>query len=110
MKLKNSIMEKKILKKLVLKKETISVLNDFSLSRIKGGDTWDYLYEYTTLLNSRMDPANCIGGYAGSNVSYCYCTNNDNTCNTCNTCHTCDNGVLPGQCNYTNDMEICRTQ
>jgi hypothetical protein len=33
----------KKLSKLVLKKETISVLNDFSQSRIKGGDIWDFL-------------------------------------------------------------------
>jgi natural product precursor len=77
----------KKLKKLVLKKETVSVLNDFSLSRIKGGDTWGYLYWYATLLNSHMYPGECMKGHLASDNSYCYCTNGDNTCNTCNTCN-----------------------
>jgi hypothetical protein len=88
-------MEKKKLKKLVLKKEVITNLSDSEQSKVKGGgDTqgfWCYTAEYITYINSYIEPANCIGGYANSEISYCYCTNGDNTCATCNgmTCVNC---------------------
>jgi hypothetical protein len=95
------------LNKLVLKKETISVLNDYSLSRIKGGDgwtTWDKINEYLAGTLSHYDVANCINGYAGSGDSYCVCngTGNGNLTknggNTCNSCETC-NGNTCITCN-----------
>ncbi|MDR1339527.1 MAG: class I lanthipeptide [Prevotellaceae bacterium] len=75
-------MGKKI-KKLVLRKETITNLSGFEQSRIKGGvDSWDYINQYVTTMMSHYDPANCINGYNASDRSYCYCTNGQNTCGT----------------------------
>jgi hypothetical protein len=104
------------IKKLVLKKETISVLDDYSQSGIKGGGFTDYLAEYMTGLVSHHDPNDCINGYLNSNYSFCYCTNGQNTCETCagqntcaNTCpNTCANSCIcsGNQFCYTNKNEF----
>ena len=91
-------MEQKKLKKLVLKKETISNLSNFEQSRIVGGydaGTWDYFEEYMTGVISHFNHNDCINGHKNTDKSFCFCTNNQNTCQcftkdiTCNDFITC---------------------
>ena len=65
-------MEPKKTKKLVLKKETISVLNDYSQSRIKGAGCWWATFYQAP--QSRMEITNCQNGYLGTDCSFCKCT------------------------------------
>jgi hypothetical protein len=86
----------KKLRKLMLKKETMATLNDYSQSRIIGGDytldylrkTLDYIGEYAAGMNSHYNPGDCIKGYVGTDYSYCQCETNANTCTSNYSC-TC---------------------
>jgi hypothetical protein len=93
----------KKLKKLVLKKETISVLNDYSQSMIKGGydGSWIYFDKFITGFMSFPEITICQNAYLQSDYTFCACTLSCNgSCNvtcefTCNqnscaySCETC---------------------
>ena len=64
-------MEPKKLRKLVLKKETISVLNDYSQSKIKGGGACP-----TRLITgyvSHQEVGDCVYHHANSDQTFCIC-------------------------------------
>lgn len=87
-------MEKKKIKKLSLRKEGISVLNDIEKSNIKGGITTSFGYgqgECTGFLccdTNNSLPKSCVPGN---------CTPPP-TQETCNTCQTCNDSCLSCSC------------
>lgn len=86
-------MKKKKLKKLVLRKETVTLLDDLSQSRLKGGGdgTTAWIHEYATYLASHMNPNDCIASLTDTCFSHCYCTHaNQAQCN-----YIYDGGELP---------------
>jgi hypothetical protein len=96
-------MKRKKVKSLVLKKETIMNLSGFEQNRVKGGDFLEYVHQYVTGMESNRDPAICAINFAASEVSFCYCTNGQNTCNcpldACTyTCHTAYDGGEATNC------------
>ncbi len=112
-------MKSKKLKKLVLNKETIANLSFSEQSRLKGGSdgaVCETINRYLTGTISHYEPADCINGYGGTDLSYCYCTNGQQTCDTCNqpgcndesgAAFTCTNDIFEGGCAYTQDYEVC---
>ena len=67
-------MEPEKTKKMTLKNETISVLNDYSQSRLKGAAGCWWATFYATPM-SHMEITNCMHGFGGSGYSYCDCSN-----------------------------------
>jgi len=109
----------KKLKKLVLKKETITNLSSFEQNRIKGGT--GTIDRYLTGTLSHFDPANCINGLTDSDPSYCIsCTGNENSCDCTDpttsptgVCYsadenwTCGPGMLSYNCNTNEAYSFC---
>ena len=98
-------MEPQKTKKLILKNETISVLSDYSQSRLKGAEVCWWATFYTTPM-SHMEITNCMFGYGNSEYSYCDCSDgNGGGTNSCD----CPSSPPVSDCYECNDSRcVCK--